>query len=178
MDIYRKIPIPAIYTQLDYVRASNLCILMDHPDDKPNLEKIQRVAAGDVCVSTLDGPVQLIIKASFPDDILERNGTTWDRIEWQYYCWKLWDAENLVVDHEPPAESVSLEEVGINQEFLDSLAHPTSCIDWLHTTQDAYDSGDYKGYELSNNTETKIKQYEKPLIARLKLNNMKRLKSK
>ena len=173
MDIYRKDPIPVIYTELNFVRASKESVLMDHPDDRSYLQRTQRVAAGHDCVSTLGKLYQLTIKASFPDDILERDCTTGDLIKWQYYYWKLWDAETLVEERELPAEAIPLEGTRIDQVFLDSIAQAKSCLPWLRTAQDASNSGDYKGYEISNNTATKIEQYEKSLIARLKLNNIK-----
>lgn len=173
MDIYRKRPIPAIYTELNFVRASKEHVLRDHPDNRSYLQRIQRVAAGQDCVSTLGTLYQLTIKASFPDDILERNCTTWSQIKWRYYYWKLWDAETLIVERELPTEAISLEGTGINRVFLNSIAQPKSCLPWLRTAQDALNSGDYQGYEISNNTAAKIEQYEKSLIARLKLNNIK-----
>ena len=169
MDIYRKDPIPVIYTELNFVRASKECVLWTIRTTDP----ICNESSALLLVTIVCQPgkvVSLTIKASFPDDILEPVQLL---IKWQYYYWKLWDAETLVEERELPAEAIPLEGTRIDQVFLDSIAQAKSCLPWLRTAQDASNSGDYKGYEISNNTATQIEQYEKSLIARLKLNNIK-----
>jgi len=182
MDVYRQSPVPVIYTQLEFVRAPSTCLLADCADDLTLLNLLQRVAAGHACVSELESPHTLILKAEFPDDILDRSGTTGEVIEWRVFQWKLWDAESLVT-HSQPAEAVHPTNAGITPEFLNSLAHPKSCLPLLRTTQKVFDSGKRKGYQLSSETTAKIEGIEKPLIATtkrtlatIKLTEMKKLK--
>lgn len=175
MDAYRKKPIPVIYTQLGFVRASSPCILADCADDLPLLQKLQRVAVGDHCVSELEVPHVLIVKAEFPDDILTRDGSTGDVVTWRKYYWKLWDAESYVTGCQP-AEAVDSTNAGIDTNFLDSLAHPTSCLPMLRKTEHAFSSGTQKGYQLRSETAAAIDQGEKTLIARIELAAMKQLK--
>ena len=175
MDAYRKKPVPAIYTELGFVRASSPCRLADCPDDISLLRQIQNIAAGHACVSELEIPHQLIIKAEFPDDILTRTGSSGDVIVWKFYHWKLWDAESLVTGAEP-AEAVRPTKAGIEDHLLQSLAHPTSCLPFLRMTEEAFDSGGRQGYTLRSEVAFKLKQLEKPLIARIKLRAMKHLK--
>lgn len=175
MDAYRKNPVPVIYTQLDYVRAAPPSRLADCLDDLPLLKQLQNVAAGHTCVSTLESPHQLIVKVSFPGDLLSRDGTTGKVIQWRFYYWKLWDAESLVTGLRP-AEAVHPINAGIDHASIDSLAHPTSCLPLLRTTKDALDSGYRKGYELDAKTAKDIERVEKKLIARTKLTAMKQLR--
>lgn len=177
MDAYRKKPIPVIYTQLGFVRASSACILADCADDLPFLQKLQRVAAGDHCVSELEAEPEheLIVKVEFPDDILTRDGSTGDVVTWRQYFWKIWDAESYVT-RSRPAEAVNATNAGIDTDFLRLLAHPTSCLPWLRKTEQAFASGAQKGYQLRSETATAIDQSEKPLIARIELAAMKQLK--
>src|SRR5687767_13125324 len=119
MDAYRKNPVPVIYTQLDFVRAAPPCLLADCPDDLPLLQQLQSIAAGHTCVSTLESPYQMIVKVSFPDDILSRDGTTGILIRWHCYHWKLWDAESLITGRQP-AEAIHPTNAGIDLTFLGS----------------------------------------------------------
>ncbi len=135
MITYRQTTVPVIYTKLKFMRASWPSILADCPDDLPLLQQIQSVAAGHACVSKLERSYQLIVKAEFPDDILERNGSSNEVIEWRSYYWKLYDAQSLVTDRDPPAEAIHIDKAGINTQFLDSLAHPKSCLPMLRATQ-------------------------------------------
>ena len=98
------------------------------------------------------------------------DGTSDAVIRWRVFHWKLYDAESLVRDNHNPAEAVSLASAEIDNEFLDSLAHPTSCIPLLRQAE-AYFS---KGYELKPKIASAIKDIEIPLIAALKLKEMKR----
>ena len=177
MDVYRKNPVPAIYTQLRFVRASGPCILADCPEDLPLLKQIQNIAAGNACVSDLETrPAhEIIVKVAFPDDILARTGDSSDAIRWKCYYWKMWDAESLVTGIEP-AEAMDSTDSGIDESFLDSLAHPTSCLPWLRMTEEAFDHSGRKGYTLTNEMASQLEQQEKPLIAQCKLSAMKQLK--
>ena len=183
MDVYRKSPIPAIYTLLDFVRAPAPCLLADCPYDLSLLNKLKRVAAGHACISELesldirDSQNTLIVKAEFPDDILMRTGTTDEPLHWRLFQWKLWDAETLVTNSQP-AESVHLANARITTDFLDSLAHPTSCLPMLRKTEKVFEMGRSKGYQLTPEVAAKIEVIEKPLIARIELASMKQLKSK
>lgn len=183
MDVYRKYPIPAIYTLLDFVRASSPSLLADCPDDLSILNQLQRIATGHACISELENldirnsQNKLIIKVELPDDILARTGTTGEPLQWRIFYWKLWDAETLVT-HSLPAESVHLTNAGITSHFLDSLAHPTSCLAMLHKTEKVFKTGKRKEYELTPELVAKIDAIEKPLIARIELISMKQLKSK
>ena len=171
MEVYRKNPIPVIYTELGFVRAAPPSILADCPEDLPRLQLLQSVAGGQSCVSELERPYWLIVKAELPDDIFVRNGNSWEVIEWRVYFWKLWDAESLVNDSQP-AEAIRLADAGVNAQFLNSLAHPTSCLPMLRETQKVFG----EGYKLRPKTVAALERIETPLIAGLKLNTMKQLK--
>ena len=116
----------------------------------------------------------MFVKAEFPDDIQARGGSSDDVIEWRVFCWKLWDAESLVTNVQP-AEAISFEDAGIDADFLDSLAHPASCLSMLRQTQNLFesDNGRYKGYELKQEMVAAIKGIEKALFASIKLRAMK-----
>ena len=174
MNVCRRKPIPAIYTQLEFVRKSHTCMIADCPEDLPRLQQLEKVVAGDACVSEIERPSWLIVKAEFPDDILIREGTSDTVIEWRIFYWKLWDAESLVGENRP-AEAVRLTDAGIGTDFLDSLAHPTSCLPMLRQTEVLFssDNGRYKGYELKPKRAAAIKEMEKSLIAGMKLRAMK-----
>lgn len=173
MDAYRKKLVPAIYTQLGFVRESTPCRFVDCPEDISHLRQYQEIAAGHHCVSKIETEWQLIIKAEFPDDIRARTGTSGDLIIWKYYHWKIWDAESLVTGAKP-AEAVDPTNAGIEDHFLESLAHPTSCLPLLRLAEERFDSGDRKGYTLSSEVAFKLKQLEKPLIATIKLRRAKK----
>lgn len=178
MDVYRKNPVPVIYTHIEFVRAPCPRMRADCRDDLPLLQQLQSIAAGHACVSVLecDSPHTLIVKAEFPDDILSRDGTSGQVIEWRVFQWKLWDAESLLTNRHPPAEAVHPAVAGIDPEFLESLADPSSCLKMLRETEDTFDSGTRKGYELHPETADAIAVIEKQLIARLNLKSMKLLK--
>ena len=167
MNVYRKKPLPAIYTRLRFVRKASNFTLADCPDDLPYLQQLQRVVAGE-CLSQLERPYWLFVKAEIPDDIVTRDGTSNTNIKWRVFYWKLWDAESLVT-HSKPAEAVHLADAGIDIDFLDGLAHPTSCLSMLHQTQILLESH----YELALNRAEDINKIEKPLIANLKLIELK-----
>ena len=179
MDAYRKSPIPVIYTELGFVRAAPPSILADCPKDLPRLQLLQSVARGQSCVSELERSSAfershwLIVKAELPNDIFAWTGNTWKVIEWRVYFWKLYDAEFLVNVSDPhPAEARSLADAGINTQFLNSLAHPTSCLPMLRETQKLFG----EGYKLRQETAVALERIETPLIARLKFGTMKQLK--
>ena len=169
MDIYRKNPVPAIYTWLPFVRASLPRLLADCPDDKARLEQIQNVATGRACVSDLESPTEIIVKAEFPDNILERTYDSGEGIKWTCCYWKLWDAEFLLTGIEP-AEAVCLMDAGIDELFFDALADPTSCIPFLRKVEGVFP----KGYSLSSETAAKLEEHENPIIAQVELKAMKR----
>ena len=103
MDVFRKEPLPAIYTELGFVRKfAPYGILADCPKDLSLLRKLQSVVAGDACISSLERDHTLFVKAEFPDDIQARGGSSDDVIEWRVFCWKLWDAESLVTRRPNP----------------------------------------------------------------------------
>lgn len=175
MDMYRKEPLPAIYTILGFVRKfATYGILADCPEDLPRLRELQSVVAGDACISSLERDYMLFVKAEFSDDILKRDGSSDDVIKWGVFYWKIWDAESLVKDSRP-TEAISYEDAGIDADFLDSLAHPTSCLPMLRETQKLFESenGKYKGYELKPKRVAAIKEIEKQLFASIKIRKMK-----
>ncbi len=174
MDVFRKEPLPAIYTELGFVRKSAPFILVDCPEDLSRLRQLQSVAAGEVCVSELEWLYTFFVKAELPDDIQARDGSSDDVIEWRVFYWKLWDAESLVKGSRP-TEAISYENAGINADFLDSLIHPISCLPMLRQTQNLFEpaNGKDKGYELKSEMVAAIKRIENPLIASIKLPAMK-----
>ena len=176
MDVYRKKPLPAIYTQLGFVRESGPFLIADCPEDLPRLQQLQKIVAGNACLSEIEWSHAFFVKAAaIPDDVLIRDGTSDAVIKWVVFYWKLYDAESLVTDHRP-SEAVRLATAEISTDFLDSLAHPTSCLPMLRKTEDLFNANGRKGYELEPRIATAIKEIEKPLIASLKLRVMKQLR--
>lgn len=171
MDVYRKEPLPAIYTKIPFVRESNPILIADCHEDLPRLRKLQGIAAGNNCISQFQWDHAWFVKAEIPDDIGTLDGTSDVVIKWRVFYWKLWDVESLVKDWEP-AEAVLLTSAGISDDFLDSLAHPTSCLDMLRQTEVLFNGG----YQLEPRIVSAIKQIEAPLTASNKLREMKQLK--
>jgi 5-methylcytosine-specific restriction endonuclease McrA len=172
MDIYRQQSLPVIYTHLPFIRYVSNAVLADLPEDKYWLEQLKMVASGKRCISVLERPHELIMKGSFPDDILQRDGTTGDLITWQYYYWKLWDVESFI-NQDKPSEAIPLEQTGIGPSNLETLASDTSCVPLLKKCQAMFDYGDYKGYCLTKDAEGKLIEYENRMIAALQLHRMK-----
>jgi len=83
MEVYRKNPVPVIYTELGFVRAAPPSVLADCPEDLPRLQLLQSVAGGQSCLSELERSHWLIVKAELPDDIFARTGKSWDVVEWR-----------------------------------------------------------------------------------------------
>lgn len=186
MDVYRKKTIPVIYTELDFIRTTTNtdgCIIVDCAEDLKLLHELQNVAADNVCISSLEQDQwthTFLIKAVFPDDILDRDGTSGEVIIWHRYYWKSYDAERAINPpiKEKPAEAVPLTDAGIDRDRLEELASTESCIRSLQLTEDLFTDGPNKNYELTKETVDKIKEIEKPLIAGIKLkkDKQKRLK--
>ena len=172
MNVYRNKPIPVIYTKLKFVRESARCCFRDAPEDVMFLKKVQNIAAGHACISTLEASYQFIIKAELPDNILEYTGITGDAITWKMYHWKLWDVESLITEIEP-AEAVQLENAGINSCHLESLAHAASCLPFLREAERLFNTNNQQGYALRSETASQLSQKEKSLIADIKLKKMK-----
>ena len=175
--MYRKTPLPIIYTRLGFLRKSGTCMIADCPEDLPRLQQLQDIVAGNSCLSEIEWSYALFVKAEFPDDVLEAKGTSDVVIKWRVFYWKLWDAESLVTDHRP-AEAVCLTNAGIRTDFVNSVAHSTSCLPMLRVTEDLFESADgtKKGYQLNSEMAVAIKQIEKPLFASMKLRVLKQLK--
>ena len=173
--VFRNNRVPILYTQLGFVRKQNRC-LSNHTEDGSLLRTIQAVAAGKACVSELERPTEIIVKAEFPDDISSETieESDFHTIDWRAYCWKTYDVECLFKSTQP-AEAVSLGDAGIEEEYLESLADPISCIPSLKDTVEIYqnESG-YNGYTLKGQRECEIKERERVLIASKRLEDRKR----
>ena len=95
MDVYRKKPLPAIYTQLGFVRESGPFLIADCPEDLPRLQQLQKIVAGNACLSEIEWSHAFFVKAAaIPDDVLIRDGTSDAVIKWVVFYWKLYDAES------------------------------------------------------------------------------------
>ena len=171
MDVYRKELLPAIYTQIPFVRESAPMLIVDCHEDLPRLQKLQGIIAGNNCISQLQWDHTWFVKAGIPDDIGTLDGTSNIVIKWRVFYWKLWDVESLVTDWKP-TEAVLLTSAGIGNDFLDSLAHSTSCLDMLHQTEVLFNSR----YQLKPRIASAIKQIEASLTASNKLRTIKQLK--
>ena len=168
MEVTRKTVLPAMYTRLSFVRQSGIFALCDCCDDFPLIQQLQSVVAGNACLSELERPHWLFLKAQIPDEVPKLHGTSDACIEWHVFYWKLWDVESLVTNSRP-AEAVPLGDAGIDIDFLESLAHPQSCLPMLRQTQVMLN----EGYELRPDVKAAIDEMEKPLLARTKLRKMK-----
>ncbi len=168
MDVYRQASLPAMYTELEFVRRSGLMLWADCPEDLPLIRRLQRVVAGDACPSEFERPHWLIVKAEIPDDFSALDGTSGTPIKWRVSYWKLWDVESLVINHRP-SEAVDLGDAAIDIGFLKALARPKSCLPMLRQTQIMLDGG----YELRPDVKAAIDEKEKPLLASIRLSKMK-----
>jgi len=176
MDVYRTTTIPAIYTELDFVCRTNIFEIDDCADWLKRLRQIQDLVKGNACISSVDEySYTFFIKAIFPDDILNRNGTSNEEISWHYYYWKSYDALKIIDSSiEKPAEALSLADAGIDSDRLDELASAESCIPYFQDTEDYFAEGYNENRRLTRESTGKIKEFEKPLIARIKLGERKK----
>ena len=170
MNSCRTSPLPVLYTKLRFVRFSSAWrIFADCPEDLPYLHRVQSVAQGHTCVAQLEQSHELLLKAEFPADILERDGSSEEVIRWRAYCWKLWDVHSLIGDRHLPAEAIQISEAGVDFHFIGSLAHPISCLPMLRKTQEVFP----QGYTLTQEIASALERMETPLIASLQLHAMK-----
>jgi hypothetical protein len=176
MTVYRKRKVPVLYTQLPFVRAAPPGGLADCPEDLEYLRRIQSVASGSECVSLIEASHQLILRADFPDDLLERDGTSGAGVEWSYWHWKAWDVEYLFKQGQP-AEAIPIEEAGITRKFLESIADQKSCIPFLEDVEILFEEGSRKGYTLNNHNRKLIEQREAGLLAAMRIATLKGLSS-
>jgi len=177
MDVYRTTTIPAIYTELDFVRADkNSRIIIDCAEDLEALHRLQDVVKGNACISSVEPRSEtFFIKAIFPDDILDCDGTSDEVIEWRCYYWKIYDALKIIDSSiEKPAEALSLTDAGIDSDRLDELASAESCIPYIQDTEGSLAEGYNENRRLTRESTDKIKEFEKPLIARIKLEERKK----
>lgn len=173
IEIFRKTRVPAIYTKLDYVRESATVCYADCPKDLELIRQIQDVVKGKICVSNIERlSYHFMIKAVFPENIMDLDGTSDELIEWHFFSWKVWDAETLIT-HRNPAEAVPLIKAGIEADFIDTLAHPSSCLPILRETEKMFQEN--SAYTLDSKIASEIKKIETPLIARIKLHKLKQL---
>ena len=175
--VFRNNHIPILYTQLGFVRKQNR-LLSNHTEDGSLLRTVQAVAAGNACVSELERPTEIIVKAEFPGDISsyteESDFDTRKGIAWRAYCWKTYDVECLLRSTQP-AEAVSLGDAGIEEEYLESLAAPTSCIPFLEDTVEIYQNESGRnGYILKGQRKRAIQERERILLAQKRLEDRKR----
>ena len=172
MNVYRRDPVPAIYTCLRFVRDSGhqgrKIALVDCPDDLPRLRQLQSVIAGKACVSELERLYDFIVKAEIPDEIKTLSGNSYTLIEWRMFYWRLWDAKSLVTEQQP-VEAVRFEDADIDIKFLNSLASRESCLPFLEDVEVKLTSGSYKGSELSPQEVKAIKDIETDLFSEMKL---------
>jgi hypothetical protein len=103
---YRQHKFPVIYTELTFVREWSPSLLADCAEDLGWLNQLKEVASGKQCVSALEHPHVFLVTCEFPDDILERDGTTGDVLEWSSYGWKTYDVENLFISDMEPGEAI------------------------------------------------------------------------
>ena len=168
MEVNRQTALPALYAQLEFVRQSGIFRLCDCRDDLPRIQQLQSVVAGNACLSELERPYWLFVKAQIPDEVAALDGTSDAPIVWRVFYWKLWDIESLVTNTRP-AEAVPLGDAGIDIEFLESLERPQSCLPMLRQTQIMLNGG----YELRPDVKAAIDEKEKLLLASIRLSKMK-----
>ena len=142
--------------------------LADCPDDLPRLRQLQRVLAGQACVSELERIYDFIVKAEIPEEVASLSGKSHRVIAWRMFYWRLWDAKSLVTEGKP-VEAVRLEDAGVESKFLESLATCNSCLPFLDEVKVQLTSGSYRGFELSLQEANAIKDFEKHLFSELKL---------
>lgn len=183
MDVYRKATIPAIYTALDFVRADRgPRIIVDCAEDLEDLHRLQDVFKGNDCISSLERyqwTPTLFIKAVLPDNILDYDGTSDETIEWRCYYWKIYDALKIIDSSiEEPAEALPLTDAGIDRDWLETLASTESCIPSLQDTEENLGEGYNENRKLTRESTARIKEFEKPIIAGIKLIEAKKKRLK
>jgi hypothetical protein len=161
---------------LSFVREAPPSLLADLPDDLDYLKRLQLVASGKECVSSLEASTQLILKADLPDNILSLVATSGDVVKWSYWYWKAWDVEYLIKRGQP-AEAVPIEGAGISAPFLDSIIDQRSCIPFLENVEILLTEGSKQGYVLANEIRQGIQEREARLLATLRIAALKGLPS-
>jgi hypothetical protein len=86
------------------------------------MKRLQLVASGRECVSSLEASHELILRADFADSILAYDGTTGDVIKWSHWDWKAWDVEYLIREGQP-AEAIPIVESGLSTSLLESITY-------------------------------------------------------
>lgn len=163
MDILRRKPIPLIYANMPFVRESPVARFVDCQEDYELMTEMQAVARGEQCISSMEGASSIRLKCVFPDDILDRKGTSNDLLEWKEYYWRLYDVE-CMVSKRYPHEAVTFKEAGISQSYVDQIVNRTSCIPLLRHVEIM--ESDWKhGYRLEPKMIDAIQIIEAKLFA-------------
>jgi len=158
--VLRTKPLPALYTQLPFLRPGN-GDLADVPDkeDMRRLGLLRGIISGEACVSELFQN-NLAISVEIPSCVLQCKGKTGRSIWYKMYYWKPWDIHYLV-NGISPAEAVKIGKInGDISQHLPALAKPISCIPLLKETEKRYDRGGKKGYTLEPEMERSLRNLE------------------
>jgi hypothetical protein len=167
LEVYRKNPIPAIYYYIPWIRKSPNAQWADCSEDLELIHQMKNVCTGKLCLSSFDGGCDFLIKAIFPNDWNQYDGTTWESITWKYYKWNVWNVLYYIHNNEPN-EAVPLHDAGISIGYLENIVKPVSCIPILKELKKTLDYS-----ELTDSDIEEIKKKEINILSEVKLRKMK-----
>lgn len=168
--VLRRSGVPAIYTNLNFVRyrqhvQASVCDIQSEAD-QDIIQKLKAIVSNKICVSELESVCKFFLVLEVSKNILTCNGNSKQVVKYNCAYWKLWDVETLF-GSQLPCEQVALEKVGLSLKFVSDLAKPISCLPLLLDCEKVI--GDKFGAEMLN----KIKNFEEPEIAALNIERKK-----
>lgn len=167
MEVLRVSKIPTIYTSIPWIRKAGEAVWADCVEDIELIKQMKNVCSRKLCLSSFDSLAQFIIKAVFPDNWNEYNGTSEELINWNYYHWKVWDVLYLI-DGNTPNEAVSLKTANIPFNYLETIENKQSCIPLLRELKKKV-----KYDDLTEDKIHKIERIEEELFTELSIRKLK-----
>lgn len=146
MEIYRSNQLPAIYTLIPWIRKSAAVRLTDCKEDLEYISLLKRVLRDEVCISCFDDGWNFILIAEINNEYIDLDGSTNSQISWSYYYWKIKDVVNYINGIQP-VEAVSVDSIGITEQFLLEKRSEKSCLPILNEIKKIYK------IEYANNAE-------------------------
>ena len=169
MIIYRKDPIPAIYSAIPFLRRT-FAAFVDCQEDYAHIEMLKDIVQGNASLSAIEDIAYLLFAVDFPDDILTLKGQSNELYQYPLYFWKLYDV-TYYVKHTEPAEAISYCKAGLDNSKSSQLASVQSCVTLLRELEKSV--GVAKGTYLSASEERLIVEEEERLSAKKTLQQLK-----
>ena len=161
---YRKKQLPAIFTQIPYVRKS-IAIIQGYPEDPQDIENaiaLQRIASGEACVSELESPADFWIAISYPEEVAVNPQKNYLL---DFYWLKFHDV-CYWLNNQQAGGAVSYVEAGLDVKRIKALATKRSCLELFCKTE-------LSKYSLSQEEEKSILKEEKYLFQEIDLQKIK-----